>query len=187
MQKKKLHSLAVFLTAVSASFFIPLAVNADDPNSLGPDCDCSEDKPHTFTNSNHPIRIRGGKHRIVLDGVNIPVMDCTDTDGTLVPAIEISQSTVSPYSASDVTIELKNANTLVSPDGHAGIQVKSGNTLKIIGDGTLNVTGGKGGAGIGNAGENDASGEIIIETEGNYRSRRFGCSWYWRWPRWWLR
>lgn len=168
MQKKKLHSLAVFLTAVSASFFIPLAVNADDPvdqNSLGPDCDCSEDKPHEFS-VNHPIRIRGGKHKIVLNNVSIYATDCKDTDGTSVPAIEISQSTVSPYSASDVTIELEGANTLASPDGHAGIQVKSGNTLKIIGDGTLYVTGGKGGAGIGNAGENDASGEIIIETKG---------------------
>ena len=102
----------------------------------------------------------------MLNAVNIPAGNCKDADGTTtVPAIEISQSTVSPYSASDVTIELQDANTLNSPDGHAGIQVTSGNTLKIIGDGTLNVTGGKGGAGIGNAGENDASGEIIIETD----------------------
>ena len=172
MQRKKLHSLAVFLTAVSASFLIPLVVNADDtadPYSLGPDCDCSKEAPHEYgsKDNNHPIRIRGGNHNIVLEDVSIDNSNNTsssDIDKTA-PAIEISRAVTPPYSISNVTITLKGENHLKSPDGRAGIQITTGNFLTINGTGNLTAEGGKSGAGIGNAGENDASGEITIETD----------------------
>ncbi len=177
MQRKKLHSLAVFLTTITASIFIPLSVNADDPPAttptdpytLGPDCNCNKDTPHqyTSTNNNHPIRVRGGSHYIELNNVtivsaNYPTNSDIDKD---VPAIEISKSATPPYSISNVTITLKGENTLKSPDGRAGIQITSGNFLTINGDGNLTTEGGKSGAGIGNAGESDSSGEITIETD----------------------
>lgn len=154
MRKKKCKSLAVFFAALSASLFIPLAVNADEANDFSI-TECGNDcKSHTITGgtpgADKRIQVSGGKHTIILENVNIEA-----TDG---------------YSAFDLTgnaeveLVLVGNNVLKGSDGCAGLHIPSGNTLKITGEGNLTATGGTNSAGIGGEGDDDAAGTIIIAT-----------------------
>ena len=87
----------------------------------------------------------GSTANVTLDGVNI------NSDGA---AIQTS-------GGGNVTIELDGENTVKSGEYHAGVEKQNSGNLTITDDnetaGSLEATGGKGGAGIGGKHESDAS------------------------------
>ncbi|MCI1959645.1 MAG: S-layer homology domain-containing protein [Clostridia bacterium] len=104
---------------------------------------------------------------ITLDNVNI---DGSDTnDGALVLEYD-----------NDVRLTLAGDNILKSSFGYAGIQVNSGSSLTISGDGSLTATGGEQAAGIGaSCHENGDCGSITINggtviANGGYRAAGIG-------------
>lgn len=155
MGRKKLKSLAAFLATMSASFFIPLVVHADECISISATGCIGGCQGHTITSSDggKRIQVSGGRHTITLDGVTIDTSNAADTD---------------QYSAFDITgdatveLILNNNNSLKSPDGYAGLHIPSGSHLTIKGEGSLTATGGNNGAGIGSQGIDGASGEVTI-------------------------
>jgi hypothetical protein len=78
--------------------------------------------------------------------------------------------------SSSVNLTLSGANALKSASSRAGLQAASGNSVAIAGAGSLTVTGGSGGAGIGGS-YNESGGTITIsggtitaKTGGYYRT-----------------
>ncbi|MCD8049108.1 MAG: carbohydrate-binding domain-containing protein [Clostridia bacterium] len=106
------------------------------------------------SSSSDTIKVTAGDDvTITLDDVNIQSAGA--------PPLEID-------AAGNVTIELKNENTLDASEGHSGYaglqKTSTGNTLTITGSGELTATGGfGGGAGIGGAYHGDGS-NIVIES-----------------------
>ena len=93
----------------------------------------------------------------VADGATVTLRDVENTgdrDGgsTTCPGIKC---------LGDATIILEGNNTVKGGDTYAGIYVPEGNTLTIRGTGSLTVTGGSGGAGIGGNQEGNC-GSIVI-------------------------
>lgn len=90
----------------------------------------------------------GSTANVTLKDVNI------DTSGTNQAAVEIK-------GGGNVTIELDGENTVKSGEYHAGVEKQNSGNLTITDDnetaGSLDATGGKGGAGIGGKHESDAS------------------------------
>lgn len=89
----------------------------------------------------HNIEVKGGKHTITLDGVNI------QTPPTGKSAIQIQGNSV-------VTLKLVGDNKLKGTLNNAAVWVEAGSTLVIEGNGSLEAiageyTGSSGGAGIG--------------------------------------
>ncbi len=158
MGRKKLKSLAAFLATMSASFFIPLVVNADDCTSISATECIGGCNGHTISNDTKRIQVSGGRHTITLENVNIDTskdVDPNDPDKPVYSAFDIT---------GDATIELTlvGKNSLKSPDGYAGLHIPSGSHLTIKGEGSLEATGGNNGAGIGSQGIDGASGEVTI-------------------------
>ena len=120
------------------------SANADSVPTGNPDSaptDNSNSTPHTIT-----IKADAGSTaNVTLDGVNI------SSDGA---AIQTS-------GGGNVTIELDGENTVKSGEYHAGVEKQNSGNLTITDDnetaGSLEATGGKGGAGIGGKHESDAS------------------------------
>ncbi len=160
MGRKKLKSLAAFLATMSASFFIPLVVNAGDCTSISATECIGGCNGHVISqaNGNHTKRIQvsGGRHTITLDNVAIDTSSATD-EADQFSAFDIT---------GDATVELIliGDNTLKSFEGYAGLHIPSGSYLTIKGDGNLRADGGVNGAGIGSQGIDGASGQITIAT-----------------------
>ena len=170
--------LAMAMTAVMASFFVPLRLEAaalelgdktrgylefsaegyrytiTGEEAFTP-CDKGEDGcTHEIKTSNGTatagIAVTGGTHNIILNGVDI---DTTQTDAT-----RMSAMSVSPNATANVF--LKGSNKLVSASTYAGIEVPTNATLSIQThkddkDASLYAKSDYGGAGIGGAGEKD--------------------------------
>lgn len=98
----------------------------------------------------------GGEASVTLDNA------CLVTGGCAVSVVEDTQ----------LVLTVKGENRIVSGLLFAGIQVEDGNRLTLTGDGSLDVTGGKGGAGIGGSGGGDCgcitiqSGQITAKSSG---------------------
>lgn len=95
-------------------------------------------KPDTPT-TDKIVVANGAKADITLDGVNIDVSS-------------ISEANALDVTGADVTLNLKEKNTLISGDLMAGVLVPENSALTINGTGKLTVRGGRGnsvGAGIG--------------------------------------
>ena len=182
--------LAMAMTAVMASFFVPLRVEAaalelgdktrgylefsaegyrytiTGEEAFTP-CDKGEDGcTHEIKTSNGTatagIAVTGGTHNIILNGVDI---DTTQTDAT-----RMSAMSVSPNATANVF--LKGSNKLVSASTYAGIEVPTNATLSIQThkddkDASLYAKSDYGGAGIGGAGEKDPSAGNIRIYNGN--------------------
>lgn len=176
MQRKKISSLISFLTAISASLFISLTVNAadtaDSPEELKlndkitltstDDIPCKKHRispPDAVGSTTNTIRVSNGKHTIYLNGVTIAQGSATENDCA---PIEI-------LGGAEVELILEGTNTLTGRDGFAGLYVDDKSSVTISSkDGTLDnnkliATGGKSGAGIG--GQSAASpGKITIKS-----------------------
>lgn len=169
MRKKELRFLVVFLVVLVASFFVPLtamAASGDGDITVDSDdivlplegniCDsgtCSHKIKSSGGIKKISIEVKSGKHTIILEDVNL------DTSEKGTNAIKLGWT-------ADVTLVLKGASTLKSADNCAGIYVPPSARLTIIEDkttGSLTVTGGVSGAGIGGQGSTDA-GTIIINS-----------------------
>lgn len=104
-----------------------------------------------FNNDNCPKKItifEAFDGTIILDGINV------ETNGPFIDIIDGSP-----------TIDLKNNNSIVAPDGSAGIRVDKISSLTIIGSGMLAVTHTEEDSGSVGIGGNDgeSSGTIIID------------------------
>ncbi|MDC7290426.1 InlB B-repeat-containing protein [Blautia schinkii] len=101
----------------------------------------------TGNTSQYTVKITGGEHHITLNGVNIQVNDC---------AFQMNGATV------NLTLAETSKNTLDSSSGlNAALQVNTGSTLILVGNGELIAKGGMNGAGIG-GGANGSGGLITI-------------------------
>ncbi len=93
----------------------------------------------------------------VADGATVTLRDVENDNGSLDP----SSACPGIRCIGDATIILEGNNTVKGSGMYAGIYVPEGNTLTIRGTGSLTVTGGSGGAGIG--GNNGGKcGSIVI-------------------------
>lgn len=178
--------LAMAMTAVMASFFVPLGAEAADlelgdasggylefsaegyrytKDGTEAFTKCEENCTHTIKTKNktskYGISVTGGTHNIILDGVDIDTSKETDTNKWM------SALSVSPNATANVT--LKGTNKLVSVNTFAGISVPPDATLSIKRDekdeaASLFAKSNYGGAGIGGSGEadNSSAGNITI-------------------------
>ena len=95
----------------------------------------------------------------VADGATVTLRDVENDNGSLDP----SSACPGIRCIGDATIILEGNNTVKGGGTYAGIYVPEGNTLTIRGTGSLTVTGGSGGAGIGgNCEDNCNCGSIVI-------------------------
>ena len=191
MQRKKISSLISFLTAIAASLFISLTVNAAD--TADPPAELVLDKKITITSQDdipckkhrislpsggsstaNTIRVSNGKHTIYLNAVTIEQGSAVENDCA---PIEI-------LGGAEVELILEGTNTLKGRDGFAGLYVDDKSSVTISSkDGTVDnrliATGGKSGAGIG--GQSAASpGKITIksgeiEATGGIMAAGIGC------------
>ena len=183
--------LAMAMTAVVASFFVPLGVEAAELelggttkgflefsaegyryNKTGTEAfiDCPTDGDgnctHTIRSatggaSKYGISVTGGTHNIILKDVNIDTSQETDNNKRM------SALSVSPNATANVT--LQGTNKLVSANTFAGISVPPEATLSIKVEekdttSSLFAQSKYGGAGIGGSGEadNSSAGNITI-------------------------
>ncbi|MBQ8171088.1 MAG: chitobiase/beta-hexosaminidase C-terminal domain-containing protein [Oscillospiraceae bacterium] len=150
---------------------------------IGTDLDLSCDEELVYnTDFTYP---KGGALTIKTDkSITISMADGVDsTSDTIVVAADVNADitldnvtinatlsaafSIENASCGNVKLTIKNDNTLVGANGYAGIE-KNGTgdlvgTLTISGDGSLDVNGGAGGAGIG-ASKNNATQNIVIDS-----------------------
>ena len=93
----------------------------------------------------------------VADGATVTLRDVENDNGNLVPG----SACPGIRCIGDATIILEGDNTVKGGSTYAGIYVPEGKTLTIRGTGSLTVTGGSGGAGIGGNSEGNC-GSIVI-------------------------
>lgn len=182
MRRRNLNSLAVFLSSVVISLFIPVAVNAADTNIVDDHVTITEESKCVISD---PLtdKKRCGGHTITGTGTNTIKVAGNDTskDNSIVHKITIKDlhiekgrkpvadmSALSIVDNANVELIIEGSNELESEDGLAGIFVESGSNLIIHSkDDTtkhsLTVTGGERGAGIGGQG-NTPSGDITIKS-----------------------
>ena len=94
----------------------------------------------------------------VADGATVTLRDVENNNGNLDP----SSACPGIKCLGDATIILEGNNTVNGGGEYAGIYVPEGKTLTIRGTGSLTVTGGSGGAGIGGNEGNCNCGSIVI-------------------------
>ena len=117
------------------------------------------------TSTSNSIVVTGGKHDITLDNVVINSSGC---------AFALKGN-------ADVTLTLKETNTLQSGSYAAGIHVPAGTKLTIKGEGTITANGGNYGTGIG-GGYKGSTGTIeicggTVIAKGGYTGAGIGSSW----------
>lgn len=94
----------------------------------------------------------------VADGATVTLRDVKNDNWSLDP----SSACPGIRCIGDATIILEGNNTVKGSDSYAGIYVPEGKTLTIRGTGSLTVTGGSGGAGIGGNNSDANCGSIVI-------------------------
>ena len=158
--------LAMAMTAVMASFFVPLRAEAVNytheidklkSSELEITADGCKDGcgGHEIigaqTGQNFRIRVISGTHNITLNGVTVSAAN--------------GASGLSVEGSAKVNLTVLGENSLTGGDAGAGIYVPKGAELRITKEstGTLKATGGKSGAGIGGNGDVGVAGKITIE------------------------
>lgn len=157
IQTKNQKFLTVFFAAFAASLCFSMRAEAIDISSATETErtltleTCGNSCPgHEFSGSTggtaapNTIKVVSGVHTVTFDGLEIDATQYTDSSGGQLCAFSIEGGTVN--------LTLTNDNTLKSGQGNAGIYVGVNATLNVMGDGSLNATGGNNGAGIGGQG-----------------------------------
>lgn len=142
-------SKGIAITMSASMVFANGAVFENTVNAAG-------ETNHNYTGNQSKLTFDGGKHRVVLNDVNI------NENG--------SNSAIDIKGNADVTIVLNGSNSLEGAGNHPAIWVESGSSLTIEGTGSLEAraggtTPGFGAAGIGSGyGSNTSFGNITIKS-----------------------
>lgn len=142
-------SKGIAITMSASMVFANGAVFENTVNAAG-------ETNHNYTGNQSKLTFDGGKHRVVLNDVNI------NENG--------SNSAIDIKGNADVTIVLNGSNSLEGAGNHPAIWVESGSSLTIEGTGSLEAraggtTPGFGAAGIGSGyGTNTNFGDITIKS-----------------------
>ena len=180
MKVKKIKKLVMgFGAAAVMGILLPVTVKADKTlislNSIKSDYKCNNASvEYHFSGCSKDYNIiidcPNNTVKVYLDSVTIDMLEDDEDDSEKKPAIKITDNTKAIiYVEGNNILEGGNTHHLINKSGYAGIEVAENASLTILGNGTLNVTGGgndRGAAAIGGS-YDDNCGMIIIGDKNN--------------------